>query len=221
MKLKPKDLITDNRGRLGIVLEKAKQPDANWLNIQHDTRMQEVPVGTVWWHVLPLDGGGILVPESLAKFEREATSEDFMEAYNKSGVTEFLTFQQFLGKFMKRQMNTNARNRSKRKMKIILQNELYELLAAEFQYEQVKILKQVLKENEVTGDKAKKITGEFTFCLAMLIDQGEIAHEGMVYRPSITFTSDEENHIAQPAEIDFHEYAFGTTEDVFEEEPQV
>lgn len=52
----------------------------------------------------------------------------------------------------------------------------------------------------------------------MLIDQGEFDYEGETYRPSITFSSDEETHIAQPAEIDFHEYAFGTTDDVFEQE---
>jgi len=103
-------------------------------------------------------------------------------------------------------------------VEIILNNELYEPLAAEFQYEQVKLLKQVLKKYEITGDKAKEITGEYTFGLAMLIDQGEIDYEGETYRPSITFTSDEETHIAQPAEIDFHEYAFGTTADVFEQE---
>ena len=216
MSLKPKDLITDNRGRLGIVLEKAKAPDAEWLKIQRDSRMQEVPAGTVWWHVLPLDGGGILVPESLAKFEREATSEDIMEAYNKSNSAEFLTFQQFLAKLFEN--HKPIRKCSKRKMKIILKNDLYEPLAAEFQYEQVKILKQVLKENGITGEKAKKITGEFTFNLAMLIDQGEIEHEGQLLRPSITFTADEETHIAQPAEIDFHEYAFGTTEEVFEQD---
>lgn len=218
MSLKPKDLITDNRGRLGIVLEKAKAPDAEWLKIQKDSRMREVPVESVWWNVLPLDGGGILVPESLAKFEREATSEDFMEAYNHSGVTEFLTFQQFFSKLMDRQLDTNARRRSKRKLKIMLQNDLYEHLAAEFQYEQVKILKQVLKENGITGEKAKKITGEFTFNLAMIFDQGEIEHEGQIHRPSIAFTADEETHIAQPAEIDFHEYAFGTTEEVFDQD---
>lgn len=104
-------------------------------------------------------------------------------------------------------------------LNIILNNELYEPLAAEFQYEQVKLLKQVLNKFEITGDKAKEITGEFTFGLAMLIDQGEIEHEGEAYRPSITFTADEETHIAQPAEIEFHEYAFGTTADVFEQEP--
>jgi len=178
--------------------------------------LQELPVETVWWLVLPLDGGGVLVPEPLAKFEREATTEDLMEAFKNS---QFQTFQDFLNKFNGRQVGTRTKKCSKRKMKIILQNELYEPLAAEFQYEQVKLLKQILKEHGITGEKAKNVTGEFTFGLAMLIDQGEIAHEGVTYRPSITFTSDEEKHIAQPAEIDFHEYAFGTTEEVFDEVP--
>jgi hypothetical protein len=102
-------------------------------------------------------------------------------------------------------------------MKIVLNNELYESLAAKFQHEQVKILKQILKKFEITGNKAKEISGEFTFDLAMLIDQGEFDCEGETYRPSITFTADEETYIAQPAEIDFHEYAFGTTAEVFEQ----
>jgi len=103
-------------------------------------------------------------------------------------------------------------------MQILLNNDLYEPLAAEFQYEQVRILKRILEKFGISGEKAKEITGEFTFELAMLFDQGEFDLEGETYRPSITFTSDEETHIAQPAEIDFHEYAFGTTAEVFEQE---
>jgi hypothetical protein len=219
MNLKAKDLITDNNGRLGIVLERAKEPDSDWLKIQRDTRMREVPIGTIWWHVLPLSGGGILVPETLAKFEREATNEDLLEAYNNSNAAGLISFQQFLVKFSNHQSDKhNIRMSHKRKMKIILKNELYQVLAAEFQYQQIGILKQVLIENGISGVKAKKITGEFTFSLAMLIDQGEIEHNGEIYRPSITFTSNEETHIAQPAEIDFHDYAFGSTEEVFEQE---
>jgi fructose-bisphosphate aldolase class 1 len=41
-------------------------------------------------------------------------------------------------------------------VEIILNNKLYEPLAAEFQYEQVRILKQVLKKFEITGDKARQ-----------------------------------------------------------------
>lgn len=92
----------------------------------------------------------------------------------------------------------------------------YEELAAQFQFQQIVILKNTLKKYGVVGEVAKEICGDFSFDLAMLLDQGEIDSEGETYRPSIAFTADEKVFFVQTAEIEFHDYAYGTTAEVFE-----
>lgn len=92
----------------------------------------------------------------------------------------------------------------------------YEELAAQFQYQQILILKNTLKKYGVLGELAKEICGDFSFDLAMLIDQGELDSGGETYRPSIAFTSDEEVYFVQTEEVEFHEYAYGTTANIFE-----
>src|SRR5258708_19837820 len=76
MSLKPRDLFVVNWNREGIVVERSKQPAAGWLAKQTDARMCEVPEGTAWWLVLDLRGGAVVVPEPLARFVREAPTED-------------------------------------------------------------------------------------------------------------------------------------------------
>lgn len=68
------DLIRDNLGRQGIVIEPARKPDRKWLAIQDDQRMRSA--GGPWWRVCPLDGGSTLVPEVLAKRIRRAHVDD-------------------------------------------------------------------------------------------------------------------------------------------------
>jgi len=51
----------------------------------------------------------------------------------------------------------------------------------------------------------------------MLFDQGELDLGGESYRPCVTFTANENTFYVQPANIEYHEYAFGTTAEVFEE----
>jgi hypothetical protein len=80
MSLKPRDLIIDNRDREGIVVERTKRPTASWLADQWDSRLRALPPDTTWWTVLPMSGGAVIVPESLARFVREATVEDAMRA---------------------------------------------------------------------------------------------------------------------------------------------
>lgn len=100
----------------------------------------------------------------------------------------------------------------------IVRSDEYEDLAADFQYEQVRLLRAVLKKYGVTGAQAKEICGEFTFDLSMLFDQGEFELGGETYRPCICFTPDEEKFHVQSAGVEFHEYAFGTVADIFESE---
>ena len=73
-KLKVGDLIVDGYGHKGIVAERETKPPASWLRIQNDTRMRTAR--GPWWDVFPLDGGAVLVPESLARRLRRATVDD-------------------------------------------------------------------------------------------------------------------------------------------------
>lgn len=79
------DLIRDNLGRKGLVIERARTPGAKWLAAQEDPRMQSA-AGS-WWHVAPLDGGGVLVPEALAKRLHRATVDDVAKVV-ESDATE-------------------------------------------------------------------------------------------------------------------------------------
>ncbi len=80
MPLKPRDLIIDNWDRECIVVERVKRPAAGWLADQTDSRVLALPADTIWWSVLDIRGGGVLVPEPLAQFVREATIDDAMRA---------------------------------------------------------------------------------------------------------------------------------------------
>lgn len=71
------DVIRDNYGRLGLVLEKGRKPGVRWLAEQEDQRMRTA--SGPWWHVAPLNGGGVLVPENLAGRVRRATVDDVLK----------------------------------------------------------------------------------------------------------------------------------------------
>jgi hypothetical protein len=97
----------------------------------------------------------------------------------------------------------------------ILENEMYDDFAAEFQFEMIKILNQTLKKHQIPVETRKEICGDFTFNFSMLIDQGEI--NDMI--PVVTFyQEDEEKLYMRSQTFEFHEYAFGNTDEVFEED---
>ena len=102
-------------------------------------------------------------------------------------------------------------------MSVVL-DERYADLAAQFQRAQISILRNTLKKYGVVGKAARDICGEFSFDLAMLFDQKANDAEGESHRPCVAFTADEETFYVQPADIEYHEYAFGTTAEVFESE---
>jgi hypothetical protein len=75
-----RDLVRDNRDRLGIVVSRyPRQPSRKWLAEQFDERMGD-PSHGVWWNVIPLDGGLVIVPEGLLHLVRAATFEDALQA---------------------------------------------------------------------------------------------------------------------------------------------
>jgi len=78
--LRVRDLISDNHTRVGIVIERAKRPTAAWIRDQKDQRVRNLTDEEVWWRVLPLEGGSVLVPDSLATRIREANYADVMNA---------------------------------------------------------------------------------------------------------------------------------------------
>jgi hypothetical protein len=91
----------------------------------------------------------------------------------------------------------------------------YEELAAQFQYQQIAILKAALEKHGIAPAIAQDICGDFTFDLSIFIDQGEIELDGAGYRPSIAFTADEDTFYVQPDDVEFHVHAFNSTQEVF------
>ena len=96
-------------------------------------------------------------------------------------------------------------------------SENYEDLGAEFQYQWISLLKDSLKKHGIADETAKEICGDFTFDLSMLLDQGDITHNGISYRPVISFAPDEESLLMQNPEFEYHEYAFGNISEAFDE----
>src|SRR5687768_13903375 len=78
--VRPRDLVIDNRDRPGIVTSRPpRQPGRKWLGDQFDARMRD-PAHRIWWNVMPLDGGLVVVPEGLMRVVREATLADALQA---------------------------------------------------------------------------------------------------------------------------------------------
>lgn len=99
----------------------------------------------------------------------------------------------------------------------IINNELYEEIAAEWQYQMILILKDTLKKHKIDDSKAKGICGDFTFDLSMLQDQGEINVEQKEYRPVICFESpDEELFYNSDEDFQLHDYTFGNNDEAFD-----
>jgi len=96
--------------------------------------------------------------------------------------------------------------------------ETFEALCAGFQRRWIALLKDTLKRHGVEETTAKSICGDFSFDLSMLFDQGEFDHARKTYRPFVAFTDDDEDEaklLVEPNGPQFHEYAFGTTEEVY------
>lgn len=101
----------------------------------------------------------------------------------------------------------------------VVLDDRYADLAAQFQRTQIAMLRSTLKKYGVVGEAARQICGDFSFDLAVLFDQGELDLDRVTYRPCVAFTPDEETFYIQPAEVEYHDYAFGTTAEIFEAEP--
>lgn len=100
----------------------------------------------------------------------------------------------------------------------ILENEAYDDYAAHFQYEMIRLLNETLKKNNIPADTRKSICGDFTFDFSMLIDQGEIDDT----QPKVTFYNDSEDKLYFGSlTFDFHDYAFGNTDAVFEVDQEI
>jgi hypothetical protein len=89
-------------------------------------------------------------------------------------------------------------------------SEEYEELGAEFQYEIIKMLNEVLKKHKITEEARKEICGDFIFNFSMLLDQGEIQDT----LPSVVFIK-EDKVLFKNEEFEYHDYAFGNTDEVF------
>lgn len=100
----------------------------------------------------------------------------------------------------------------------IVNDESYEELAAEWQYQMIEILKKTLNKYGIEKEKSKEICGDFAFDLAMLQDQGQIEVNGDEYRPVICFESmDGKLKYNSDEDFQLHDYAFGNTDEAFDE----
>jgi len=99
----------------------------------------------------------------------------------------------------------------------IVDGEHCEALCAQFQYQWIATLRDTLKKHGIPAAAAREICGDFSFDLSMIFDQGEIKSGRDTYRPVVAFTddADEPTMIYQDGGVEFHEYAFGTTAEVF------
>ncbi|HEA19835.1 hypothetical protein LCGC14_0771390 [marine sediment metagenome] len=98
----------------------------------------------------------------------------------------------------------------------IINDETYDLAAAEWQYQMILILKCTLEKHGVEKSKLKDICGDFAFDLAMLQDQGEIQLDGKELRPVICF-EDSEGSLKYNStnQSQIHDYAFGNVSEAF------
>src|SRR5690606_11925897 len=97
-----------------------------------------------------------------------------------------------------------------------------EALCAGFQRQWIADLRDTLRAHGIADEVAKSVCGDFSFALSMLLDQGEIAYQGRMCRPFVAFeaeSGDEEpgEMIVEPLGPEFHEYAYGTTEEAWED----
>jgi hypothetical protein len=75
------------------------------------------------------------------------------------------------------------------------------------------------EKNAIPTATSKEICGDSSFDLSMLFDQGEIDRNGVVYRPVVALTDDDDKApalMSPDAPGEFHGYAFGTTDEVFD-----
>lgn len=91
----------------------------------------------------------------------------------------------------------------------------YEQLASAFQLEQVRLLRESLSQNGITGDLAREICEKFTFDLGVLFDQGDLKVAGGIYRPQLLFSEDGHTCYADNGEVALREMTFGSIEDSF------
>lgn len=95
-------------------------------------------------------------------------------------------------------------------------DDFYELIGVEFQYQQILTLKKVLEESGISREVAKNVCANFTFNLGVLLDQGIIEVNQQAFRPVLTFL-DADGSLYLPSDFfEYHEYAFGCVEEVFE-----
>jgi hypothetical protein len=60
-------MAVDNRDRDGIIVAAAPTPpEARWLAEQRDPQLRE-HVEALWWTLLPLSGGAVMVPQPLLR----------------------------------------------------------------------------------------------------------------------------------------------------------
>ena len=101
-------------------------------------------------------------------------------------------------------------------MEIII-DDLYEEIGAEFQYQVIQLLNTHLKKHSLDKTQRKTICGDFIFDLSMLIDKGTIESEDANYQLKIGFEKEQKVWMPEDS-FEYHEYAFGNNDELFENE---
>jgi hypothetical protein len=101
----------DQHGRVGIVLGPTDVPSEDWLAEQVNLTLERGPHETTWWHVMPLTGGLVIVPEEALEPLRAATYEDFLAAVDHANVAGRQALAQAFPEFVRRAAEELAKRR--------------------------------------------------------------------------------------------------------------
>ena len=97
----------------------------------------------------------------------------------------------------------------------IRQDESYEGIAAEYQYQVIAMLGAALERTALSEKQRREVCEIFTFDMAMLHDQGEVRVEGHECQPVLAFQAGVELLIPNE-QFELHECALGNVSEYFE-----
>lgn len=95
----------------------------------------------------------------------------------------------------------------------IIESEEYEEFGLELQCKVIQTLNDTLKKYKISEKLRKEICGDFIFDFSMIFDQDEILDS----TPFIGFLKDEKMYLKDDS-FEYHEYAFGNTDEFFDNE---
>lgn len=108
--IKVGSIVVDNHHRRGIVCYQEACPDEKWISEQVDERIRQTPQASKWWGIMPLTGGFVLCPESILRFQGQASYDDFIEAAEHANLEGRKTLAMIFPEFVKKAIEKRAIN---------------------------------------------------------------------------------------------------------------